>query len=139
MLNKLKEQVLQANLDLVKHGLVIFTWGNVSGIDREQGLVVIKPSGVSYEKMKADKGLESALKSIFALAEGYPDLKANTNFLELQRELATTEDKVAYARQHYNDSILSYNNLCTTFPGQFFAMIFPFRSTTTISSAFIFS
>lgn len=52
MLEQLKEQVFQANLDLVKHGLVIFTWGNVSGIDREKGLVVIKPSGISYEKMK---------------------------------------------------------------------------------------
>ena len=52
MLEKLKEEVFQANLDLVKHGLVIFTWGNVSGIDREKGLVVIKPSGVSYDKMK---------------------------------------------------------------------------------------
>ncbi len=54
MLKKLKEKVLQANLSLVKHGLVIFTWGNVSGIDRGKGLVVIKPSGVSYEDMKAD-------------------------------------------------------------------------------------
>jgi len=53
MLEQLKELVFQANLDLVKHGLVIFTWGNVSGIDRSKGLVVIKPSGVSYEKMKA--------------------------------------------------------------------------------------
>ena len=53
MLEKLKEQVLNANLDLVKHGLVIFTWGNVSAIDRGKGLVVIKPSGVTYEKMKA--------------------------------------------------------------------------------------
>ena len=52
MLEKLKEQVFQANLDLVKYGLVIFTWGNVSGIDREKGLVVIKPSGVLYNKMK---------------------------------------------------------------------------------------
>ncbi len=52
MLEKLKEEVFQANLDLVKHGLVIFTWGNVSGIDREKGLVVIKPSGVSYDEMK---------------------------------------------------------------------------------------
>jgi L-ribulose-5-phosphate 4-epimerase len=52
MLEKLKEQVLQANLDLVKHGLVIFTWGNVSGIDRDKGFVVIKPSGVAYHKMK---------------------------------------------------------------------------------------
>lgn len=52
MLEELKERVFQANLDLVKHGLVIFTWGNVSGIDREKGLVVIKPSGVSYDTMK---------------------------------------------------------------------------------------
>ncbi len=53
MLQKLKEEVLKANLDLVKHGLVIFTWGNVSGIDRQKGLVVIKPSGVNYDRMKA--------------------------------------------------------------------------------------
>lgn len=54
MLEELKEKVLKANLDLVKHGLVIFTWGNVSGIDRDKGLMVIKPSGVSYDDMKAD-------------------------------------------------------------------------------------
>ncbi|MDB4581532.1 L-ribulose-5-phosphate 4-epimerase [Draconibacterium sp.] len=51
MLEDLKEKVFQANLDLVKHGLVIFTWGNVSGIDREKDFVVIKPSGISYDKM----------------------------------------------------------------------------------------
>lgn len=54
MLEKLKEEVCKANLDLVAHGLVIFTWGNVSGIDREKGLVVIKPSGVSYDNMKPE-------------------------------------------------------------------------------------
>lgn len=54
MLEELKEKVFRANLDLVKHGLVIFTWGNVSGIDREKGLVVIKPSGVDYDTMKVD-------------------------------------------------------------------------------------
>jgi len=75
-------------------------------------------------KVKADKKLESALKTIFAIAEGYPDLKANTNFLELQRELSSTEDKVAYARQYYNDSILTYNDLCKTFPGAFFAKLY---------------
>ena len=53
MLEELKQKVFQANLDLVKHHLVIFTWGNVSGIDREKGLVVIKPSGVEYDVMKA--------------------------------------------------------------------------------------
>jgi L-ribulose-5-phosphate 4-epimerase len=54
MLQELKKTVCQSNLDLVRYGLVIFTWGNVSGIDREQGLVVIKPSGVSYDAMKPE-------------------------------------------------------------------------------------
>jgi L-ribulose-5-phosphate 4-epimerase len=54
MLEDLKEEVWKANIDLVKHGLVIFTWGNASGIDREKGLVVIKPSGVAYEDMKPE-------------------------------------------------------------------------------------
>jgi len=54
MLEKLKQEVFQANLDLVKHGLVIFTWGNVSAIDRTKGLIVIKPSGVSYDEMKPE-------------------------------------------------------------------------------------
>lgn len=54
MLERLKEDVYRANLELVDHGLVIFTWGNVSGIDRDKGLVVIKPSGVSYSEMKAE-------------------------------------------------------------------------------------
>lgn len=53
-LNRLKQQVYQANIDLVKHGLVIFTWGNVSAIDREQNVIIIKPSGVSYDNMKSD-------------------------------------------------------------------------------------
>jgi len=85
--------------------------------------VLIGATG-TVEKVKADQGLEKALKSIFAIAEGYPDLKANTNFLELQRELSSTEDKVAYARQHYNDSILTYNDLCKTFPGVMFAKLY---------------
>lgn len=75
-------------------------------------------------KVKADGVLENALGRLFAIAENYPQLKADTNFLELQRELATTEDRVAYARQFYNDNILSYNDLCKTFPGVFFANIF---------------
>ena len=54
MLEELKEEVCRANLELPKHGLVTFTWGNVSGVDRKKGLMVIKPSGVSYEKMSAD-------------------------------------------------------------------------------------
>ena len=63
MLGKLREQVFQANLFLPKHRLITFTWGNVSGIDREQGLVVIKPSGVSYDVMKADDMVVVDLKT----------------------------------------------------------------------------
>lgn len=80
------------------------------------------------EKVKADGILEGALGKLFAIAENYPDLKANQNFLELQRELTSTEDKVAYARQFYNDSILSYNNMCQKFPGVFFAKIYGRKS-----------
>ena len=75
-------------------------------------------------KMKANGELENVLGRLFAIAENYPDLKSNTNFLELQRELSSTEDRVAYARQSYNDSILSYNNLCEKFPGALFAKMF---------------
>jgi LemA protein len=78
-------------------------------------------------RIKADKGLESALGRLFAIAEAYPDLKANTTFLELQRELTATEDRVAYSRQFYNDSILSYNNKCKTFPGNVFAGMYGFK------------
>jgi LemA protein len=77
-------------------------------------------AGSVEEKVRANDRLQSALKTVFALAENYPNLKANTNFLELQRELTTTEDKISYARQYYNDSILAYNNLCRTFPGNLF-------------------
>lgn len=75
-------------------------------------------------KIKAGNALQEALKSIIAIAENYPQLKANENFLQLQQELAAIEDKVAYARQYYNDSILSYNNLVTTMPGNIFASMF---------------
>jgi len=79
------------------------------------------------EKVKADRTLETALGKLFAIAEAYPDLKANTNFIELQRELSSTEDRVAYARQFYNDSILTYNNKCKTFPGKIFAGMYGFK------------
>ena len=75
-------------------------------------------------RVKANNQLESALKSIFAIAENYPQLRANENFIELQRELSSTEDKIAYSRQYYNDTILDFNNSIKTFPGTFFAKIF---------------
>jgi LemA protein len=73
------------------------------------------------QSMDANNMLTGALKSLFAVAENYPDLKANQNFLQLQDELTHTEDKIAYSRQHYNDSVLSFNNTIETFPGNIFA------------------
>ena len=69
----------------------------------------------------ADAQLSGALGRLFALSEAYPDLKANTNFLELQEELTATEDKVGYARQAYNDAVLTYNTKIQQVPGSFFA------------------
>jgi LemA protein len=73
------------------------------------------------ENIDADNMLTGALKSLFAVSENYPDLKANQNFLNLQDELTHTEDKIAYSRQHFNDSVLAFNNTIETFPGVIFA------------------
>ena len=73
------------------------------------------------EKAQADNMLSGTLKSLFAVAEAYPDLKANQNFLQLQEELTATEDKVAYARQYYNDNVTRLNTKIETFPAMFFA------------------
>ena len=75
-------------------------------------------------KGKAENALAGTLKSIFALSESYPDLKANTNFLQLQQELSAIEDKVAYARQYYNDGIMTYNVMTKTIPGMWFASLY---------------
>jgi len=78
------------------------------------------------KKVKAGDQLQNALKSIFAIAENYPDLKSNENFLHLQQELSAIEDKVAYARQYYNDGIMSYDNGRKTIPGKWFASMYGF-------------
>ena len=80
------------------------------------------------KKMKAGNQMQEALKSIFAIAEGYPDLKANTNFLQLQQELSNIEDKVAYARQYYNDGIMTYNVMTHKIPGLWFANLYSFKA-----------
>ena len=75
----------------------------------------------------ADNMMTGALRQLFALGEAYPDLKANTNFLALQEELTATEGRVAYARQFYNDSVLSYNNKLQSFPTVIIAGMFKFE------------
>jgi LemA protein len=76
----------------------------------------------------AETTLGGTLGRLFALAEAYPDLKANTNMIQLQEELTSTENKVAFARQAFNDSVLSYNNACQNFPGNLIANNFGFKT-----------
>ena len=79
------------------------------------------------EASTADNQLTGALKTLFAVAENYPELKANSNFQQLQSELTETEDKISYARQFYNDVVLKYNNACEQFPSSLFARMFGFK------------
>ena len=67
--------------------------------------------------MQAGNALTDSLSHLFAVAEGYPELKANANFQQLQSDLTDTENKISYARQSYNDCVLNYNNAIETFPG----------------------
>jgi len=79
------------------------------------------------ERAKVENALTSALRSLFAVAEAYPDLKANQNFLALQEELANTENKIGFARQFYNDTAKQYKNKVEMFPSNIVANIFGFK------------
>jgi LemA protein len=78
------------------------------------------------EKAQANNQLSQTLKSIFAIAENYPDLKASQNFMELQEELSDTENKIAYSRQFYNSVVMDYNTKLKVFPNVLFAKMFNF-------------
>lgn len=78
------------------------------------------------EELEASNQVTAALNKLFALSEAYPDLKANENFISLQADLKETEDKVSYARQFYNDTVLTYNNLREQFPSNIIANMFKF-------------
>jgi LemA protein len=79
------------------------------------------------DRAKASNALSGTLKSLFAVAENYPQLKANENFMQLQEELSGTESKIAYSRQFYNDTVLGYNTRIQTFPGNIFASMMNFK------------
>ncbi len=80
------------------------------------------------EKANLDNQLSESLKTIMAVAENYPDLKANQNFSELQTELTNTENKISYSRQFYNDTVTRYNIKLETFPSNVIASVFNFKS-----------
>lgn len=79
------------------------------------------------EKLEMNNQLASSLKTLFAVSESYPDLKADVTFLKLQEELSETEDKVSYARQFYNDAVTIYNNKLQMFPNNLIAGMFGFK------------
>ena len=85
-------------------------------------------AGSIGEKVELDNQLSGALKTIMAVSENYPDLKANQNFSELQEELRNTENKIAYSRQFYNDSVTMYNTAIRVFPTSIIASIFHFTA-----------
>ncbi len=87
---------------------------------------LLKAEGVR-EQGEANNMLTGALKTLFAVAENYPELKANQNFMQLQEELSGTESKIAYARQFYNDTVLKYDNMREKFPSNIVAGMFGFR------------
>lgn len=80
------------------------------------------------ERSKAEGELSSALSRLLAVVENYPDLKANQNFLDLQEELTSTENKIGFSRQYYNDSVLKYNNQTQMFPSNVVAGMTGFRA-----------
>jgi LemA protein len=86
----------------------------------------IDASGVA-QQAQAENMLTGALRQLFALSESYPDLKANTNFMQLQEELASTENKIGFARQHYNRSAAQYNEARAVFPANMMAGMFGFQ------------
>ena len=86
-------------------------------------------NGESIKNLAAAEGvLGGALGRLFALSEAYPDLKANQNMMSLQEELTSTENKVAFSRQHFNDAVLAYNNMAENFPNNIIAGMFRFES-----------
>ncbi|MGI6034105.1 MAG: LemA family protein [Coriobacteriales bacterium] len=87
----------------------------------------VASAGTPEERMKAENVLTDTLRSLFAVAEAYPDLKANQNFQQLQSQLEETEDKISYMRQSYNDVVMDYNNSIQTFPAVLFAGMFGFK------------
>lgn len=87
------------------------------------------------EQMETNNMMSKALAGLYAVAENYPDLKANENFISLQDELSRTEDKISFTRQFYNDSVMMYNNKIEQFPSNIVANIFGFRQETFFEAA----
>ncbi len=124
---------LKRRYDLIPN--LVETVKGYAGHERQtlEAVVKARQQAVSFtgsveERSKVENVLTQTLRSLFALAEAYPDLKANQNFLALQEELASTENKIGFARQYYNDAAMHYKNRVEMFPGNIVAGMFNFKS-----------
>ena len=97
-------------------------------IKARQQAVDLRNAGNIGDLMKADGALTQSLGRLFAVAEGYPDLKANQNMLQLQEELTSTDNRIGFSRQHYNDSVMKMNNGLEQFPANIIAGMFNFKA-----------
>ena len=138
--NKVKDQFSQIDVQLKKRAdLIPNLVETVKGYSKHESETLEKviqarntylSAGTPDEKMKSSGELSQAISKLFALAESYPDLKANTNFLDLQTQLKEIDDKISYARQFYNDAVLMFNNKIEMFPSNIIAGMFHFTKET---------
>lgn len=130
---------LQRRLDLIPNlvetvkGYAAHERGTLDEVT--QARAAVANAGTPADKMAADNMLTGALKSLFVVAEAYPDLKANVNFQQLQSQLAETEDKISYMRQSYNDTVMKYNTAIQTFPAVLFAGMMGFAKRESFDAA----
>ena len=123
---------LKRRLDLIPNlvetvkGYAAHERGTLEAVVQARNAAIAAPD-TPQAQAQADNMLTGALRQVFALSEAYPDLKANENFLALQEELTATEGRVAYARQFYNDSVLTFNNKIQSVPAVFFAKMLHFE------------
>lgn len=114
------------NLVETVKGYVAHERGTLEAVVKARQQAISATGGVE-ERAKAENALTQTLRSLLALAEAYPDLKANQNFLTLQEELASTENKIGFSRQFYNDTAMQYKNRIEVFPSNIFANLFGFQ------------
>jgi len=134
--NRAKDQLSQIDIQLKRRfDLIPNLVETVKGYTKHESETLEKvinarntylSAGTPEDQLKADGELTQAINKLFALTESYPDLKANQNFINLQNELSATEEKITYARQFYNDSVLNLNNKIELFPSNLVASMFHF-------------